>query len=107
MQVRLMNLILMRKKKIFYHQKILSMTYALDIKSDYYQYAQPNDKLPSVKRAFWQAKGEMQGLQMHLQPRFWLAAEMSNNFAWEWEPEDPRGYHFNAIADVNLYLLPL
>jgi len=107
MQVRLMNLILMREKNFLPSEDTFHHLYALDIKSDYYQYARPNDKLPSVKCAFWQAKGEMQGLQMHLQPRFWLVAEMSNNFAWEWEPEDPQGYHFNAIADVNLYWLTL
>ena len=39
-------------------------------------------KLPSVKRAFLRAKREMRGLQMHLPPWFWLAAEMSNNLAW-------------------------
>ena len=31
----------------------------------YYQYARPNDKLPSVKRAFLRAKREMRGRQMH------------------------------------------
>ena len=59
---------LMREKKFFSHQMILSINYALDIKSDYYRYAQPNDKQPSVKCAFLQAKQEMQGLQMHLPP---------------------------------------
>ena len=48
----------------------------------YYQYARPNDKLPSVKRAFLRAKREMRGRQMHLPPWIWLAANMSSNFAW-------------------------
>ena len=52
------------------------------IKDDYYQYAQPNDKLPAVKRAFLRAKQEMRGLQMHLPHWFWLSAEISNNLAW-------------------------
>ena len=34
-----------------------------------------NDKLPSVKCTFLQAKQEMWGLQMHLPPWFWLAAD--------------------------------
>ena len=34
----------------------------------YYQYARPNDKLPSVKRAFLRAKREMCGMKIHLPP---------------------------------------
>ena len=34
----------------------------------YCQYARPNDKLPSVKRAFLRAKRERRGLQIHLPP---------------------------------------
>ena len=51
------------------------------VNTHYYQYARPNDKLPSVKRVFLQAKWEMCGLKIHLPPWYWLAAEMSNNFA--------------------------
>ena len=42
----------------------------------------PNDKLLSVKHTFLWAKRVMRGLLMHLPPWFWLAAEISNNFAW-------------------------
>ena len=40
----------------------------MSVKNNYYQYAWPNDKLPSVKRAFLRAKREMRGRQMHLTP---------------------------------------
>lgn len=36
------------------------------VKHHYYQYAWPNDKLPSVERTFLLAKREMCGLKMHL-----------------------------------------
>ena len=36
----------------------------------YYQYARPNDKLPSVKRAFLRAKGEMCGLAVWAENTF-------------------------------------
>ena len=51
----------------------------------YEQNAQPNDKLPSVKRATLQAKRELRELKMP--PWFWLAAEMSNGYARPiWDP---------------------
>ena len=51
------------------------------LKFHHYQYVRPNDKLPSVKHPFLRAKRKMCGLKIHLLPWYWLAAEMSNNFA--------------------------
>lgn len=34
----------------------------------YYQYAWPNDQLPSVKRAISRVKRDMRGLKIHLSP---------------------------------------
>lgn len=45
------------------------------------------------------AKQEMRRLKMHLPPWFWLAVEMSNNFA---QPIRSWGYHFNARVGTNL-----
>jgi len=58
-----------------------------------YQYAWPNDKLPSVKHAVLPAKREMPGLKTHLPPRFWMAAEISNNFA---RPMRSLGHYFKV-----------
>ena len=68
----------------------------------YYQYGRPKDERPSMKRAFLRANRVMCGLKIHLPLWYWLAAEMSNNFARlmrSW------GYHFNARVGASFVAL--
>ena len=54
----------------------------------HYQYARPNDKLPSVKRAFSRAKREMRGLHICRPDSDWLQRCQTTSLG-QWEPEDP------------------